>query len=154
MPRDWNWGIVIKGKPLSDPLVQQTAQAGQLRRPDLEFVAVAKMVDPERTELPTAQGIVTALPNVSATATTCLAGKTLTTTGKLVTMGRRSSIAQGPMIVVLARSNPNAVQRRRSAKSRAASTRRRVMLPGRWPRRRRSSSHAATGSVLRCCLHI
>ena len=70
------------------------------------------------------------------------------------TMAKRSSIVQGPMIVVLARSNPNAAQRRRSAKSRAASTRRLVALPGRWPRLKRSSNHAATGSALRCCLHI
>ena len=85
----------------------------------------------------------------------CPAGKILTTTGKLVDRWRdASSIAPAHPIVAAARSRRNAVQRRRSARSRAASTRRPVTLPGRWPRPKHSSNRAATESVLRCCLHI
>ena len=68
------------------------------------------------------------------------------------TTGRHFSIGQKRATVVGACSRRNAVQRRPSAKSRAASTRKRATLPGRWPRPRRSSNQAATGNVSRCCL--
>src|SRR5665647_1953231 len=58
------------------------------------------------------------------------------------------------MITALVRSNPNVVQKRPSAESRAASMRRPVTLPGRWPKLKHSSNHATTGSVLRCCSPI
>ena len=54
-------------------------------------------------------------------------------------MGKLSSIAQGPMTVALARSSPNAAQRRQSAKSRAASTRARAMPPAHSLTRRLSA---------------
>jgi transposase len=83
----------------------------------------------------------------------CPAGKILTTTGKLVKDGE-NFIGRARAIVVPACSRRNAVQRPLSAGSRVAFTRRLVTLPGRWPRPRRSSSHAATGSASRCYLHI
>jgi hypothetical protein len=55
---------------------------------------------------------------------------------------------------VAACSGRDAVQRWLLVGSRAASTRRPATLPARWPRQRRSSNHAVTGSVLRCCSHI
>src|SRR6476659_6214879 len=68
------------------------------------------------------------------------------------TTGRHFSIGQKRATVVVACSRHNAVRRRPSAKSRAVSTRKLATLPGRWPRRRRSSNHPATGSVSKCCL--
>ena len=68
------------------------------------------------------------------------------------TTGRHFSIGQKRATVVVACSRHNAVQRRPSAKSRAVSTRKLATLPGRWPRRRRSSNHRATGSVSKGCL--
>jgi hypothetical protein len=68
--------------------------------------------------------------------------------------GKHFFIWQARATVVPACSRRNAVQRHLSAGSRVASTRRLVTLPGRWPRPRRSSSHAATGNVSRCYLHI
>src|SRR5260370_12649591 len=67
-------------------------------------------------------------------------------------MERHFSIGQKPATVVVACSRHNAVQRRPSVKSRAVSTRKLATLPGRWPRRRRSSNHPATGNVSKCCL--
>jgi len=77
----------------------------------------------------------------------CPANKILTTAGKLVTTGGHFSIGQMRATVVVACSTQNAVQRRPSAKSRAVSTRKLSTLPGRRPRRRRSSNHPATGNV-------
>ena len=68
------------------------------------------------------------------------------------TTERHFTIGQKRATVVVACSRHNAVQRRPSAKSRAVSTRKLATLPGRWPRRRRSSNHRATGSVSKCCL--
>jgi hypothetical protein len=70
------------------------------------------------------------------------------------TTGRHFSIGQKCATLVVACSRHNAVQRRPSEKSRAASTRNLATLPGRWPRRRRSSNRPATGNVSRCCLRI
>ena len=68
------------------------------------------------------------------------------------TMGRRHcSTSRACSIVVSARSRRDAVQICLLAGSRAASTRRRVTLPGRWPRPRRSSNHAAIARRSRCC---
>ena len=80
---------------------------------------------------------------------TCPAGKLLHTTGRIHD-GEAICIAQGPMIVALARSNPNAAQRRRNAESRAASMRRPVTLPERWPRPKPSSNHAVIANASRC----
>src|SRR5476649_1652192 len=55
------------------------------------------------------------------------------------------------MIAALVRSNPNVAQKRPSAESRVASMRRPVTLPGCWPKPKRLSNHAMTGSALRCC---
>ena len=84
----------------------------------------------------------------------CPANKILTTTGKLVNDGEtllyRTKVrdCRGCLL------KHNAVQRRPSAKSSAASTRKRATLPGRWPTPTRSSNQAATGNVSRCCLRI
>ena len=83
---------------------------------------------------------------------TCPANKILTTTGKVVNDGEtllyraKAHDCRGCLL------KHNAVQRRPSAKSRAASTRKLATLLGRWPRPRRSSNHPATGSVSKCCL--
>src|SRR5260221_10689171 len=68
--------------------------------------------------------------------------------------GKHFYIGRAGATVVPACSRRNAVQRPLSAGFHVASTRRLVTLPGRWPRPRRSSSHAATGSLSRCYLHI
>jgi transposase len=70
------------------------------------------------------------------------------------TMARLSSIAQAPMTVALVRSNQNAGRKPQSAESHAASMREPVTLPGRWPRLKRSSNHAAIANASRCCLPI
>src|SRR5207245_2430368 len=74
----------------------------------------------------------------------CPANKILTTTGKLANDGETLLYRTKRATVVVAYSRHNAVQRRPSAKSRAASTRRLATLLGRWPRPRRSSNQAAT----------
>ena len=83
----------------------------------------------------------------------CPAGKILTTTGKVVNDGetivyRASTHDCGPCPL-----KPKCCPKT-PAKIRAASMRRLVTLPGRWPRLPHSRNHAATGSVLRCCLRI
>src|SRR6266568_282897 len=70
------------------------------------------------------------------------------------TMERHFFIWRARATAVTARRRRNAAQRRLSAGSRAASTRRLVTLPGHWPRPKHSSDHATTESALRCCLHI
>ena len=84
----------------------------------------------------------------------CPAGKTLTTTGKLVNDGETLLYRASTRLSELPAQAAMLSKDARGAKSRAASTRRPVTLPGRWPRPRRSSNHVATGSVLRCCLRI
>ena len=83
----------------------------------------------------------------------CPQGKLLHTTGR-VHDGRLSSIAQGPLTVALARSSPNAAQRRRSAKSRAASTKTLAMPPVHSRTPKLSSNHAAIANASRCYLPI
>src|SRR4029077_1504456 len=73
----------------------------------------------------------------------CPQGKLLHTTGRIhdgVTVLYRAR----PMTVALARSSPNAAQRRQSAKSRAVSTRTLAMPPAHSLTRKPSSSRAAT----------
>ena len=64
-----------------------------------------------------------------------------------------SSIAQGPMTVALARSSPNAAQRRQSVRSHAASTRALAMPPAHSLTRKPSSNRVATENASRCYSH-
>jgi len=70
------------------------------------------------------------------------------------TKARHYFFSRARATVVAACSRRNAVQTRLSAESNIASMKRLAMLPGLWPKRKRSSNHAATESALRCCLHI
>ena len=83
----------------------------------------------------------------------CPANKILTTTGKLVNDGEtllyRTKARDCRGCLLKAQCCPKTSG---SAKSRAVSTRKLAALPGRWPGRRRSSNHPATGSVSKCCL--
>jgi len=79
----------------------------------------------------------------------CPAGKILSTTGQLVNGGET--------LLYNARtadSRRNAAQKCDLVESNAASTRRLVTRRGGSPRARHLSSHAATESALKCCLHI
>ena len=58
---------------------------------------------------------------------------------------------QGPMTVALARSSPNAAQRRQSVKSHAASTRALAMPPAHSLTRKLLSNRVATENASRCC---
>src|SRR3974390_1748352 len=69
-------------------------------------------------------------------------------------MGRHCITGPGHAIAAAARSSHSAVRRSRCAEFRAASTRRPVTLPGRWPRPKHSTDRAVIVNVSRCCLPI
>ena len=82
----------------------------------------------------------------------CPANKISRRLARWWTMARRFVISPARLTVGAAYSRRNAVQRRLSAGSRAASTKRRATFPARWPRPKRSNNHVAKENALRCCL--
>jgi hypothetical protein len=83
----------------------------------------------------------------------CPQGKRLHTTGKIndceMILYWASTYDCGPCPL-----KSKCAQKRPSAESRAVSMRMPVTLPESWPRPKRSSNQAVTGSALRCCLRI
>ena len=90
----------------------------------------------------------------STRSTTFLSARRTRPSQRLVrwgTMARRCIITPARLTVGAAYSRRNVVQRRPSAGSRAASTKRRATLPARWPRPKRSNNHVVKENALRCC---